>query len=43
MVNVLVADDNVNFIINLVNHINRNNNNIRIYAIARDGKETVEY
>lgn len=42
MVNVLIADDNINFSKNLVNYVNINNNNIRIYAIATDGKEALE-
>lgn len=42
MINVLIVDDNIYFSKNLVNYININNNNIRIYALATDGKEALE-
>lgn len=41
MVNVLIADDNVNYAINLMNFINKNNNYIRVCAIAKDGMEAI--
>lgn len=39
MVNVLIADDNVNYAVNLMNYINKN---IRISMIAKDGKEALD-
>ena len=42
MVNVLIADDNVDYAINLMNYINKNNKNIRICMITKDGKETLD-
>ena len=42
MINVLIADDNVEYAVNLMNYINRKNENIKICNIAKDGKETLE-
>ena len=42
MINVLIADDNVEYAVNLMNYINKKNENIKICNIAKDGKETLE-
>lgn len=42
MINVLIADDNVEYAINLMNYINKKNENIKVYNIAKNGKETLE-
>lgn len=42
MINVLIADDNVEYAVNLMNYINRKNENIKICNITKDGKETLE-
>ena len=42
MINVLIADDNVEYAGNVMNYINRKNENIKICNIAKDGKETLE-
>ena len=42
MINVLIADDNVEYAINLMNYINQKNENIKVYNIAKDGKEALE-
>lgn len=42
MINVLIADDNIHFAINLMNYITNLNNEIRICNIAKNGKETLE-
>lgn len=42
MINVLIADDNIDFAISLMNYINEKNVNIKVYNIAKDGKETLE-
>ena len=42
MVNVLIADDNVDYAITLMNYINEQNNNIRVCNITKDGKETLK-
>lgn len=42
MVNVLIADDNVDYAINLMNYINEKNENIKVCNIAKNGKETLE-
>lgn len=39
MVNVLIADDNVDYAVTLMNYIN--NKNIRVCNITKDGKETL--
>ena len=41
MVNILIADDNVDYAITLMNYINEKNDNIRVCNIAKDGKETI--
>lgn len=41
MVNILIADDNVDYAISLMNYINKQNNKIRVCNIARDGKEAI--
>lgn len=42
MVNILIADDNINYAVNLMNCINRSNENIKVCNIAKNGKETLE-
>lgn len=42
MINVLIADDNVDYAINLMNYINNKNENIKVFNIAKNGKETIE-
>lgn len=42
MINVLIADDNVEYAVNLMNYINNKNENIKVCNIAKDGKETLE-
>ena len=42
MVNVLIADDNIDYAITLMNYINEQNNNIRICSIAKNGREVLE-
>lgn len=42
MVNVLIADDNIEYAINLMNYINDKNTNIKVCNITKDGKETIE-
>lgn len=42
MINVLIADDNIFFATALMNHINKNNDNIRVYSIAVDGLSTLK-
>lgn len=42
MVNVLIADDNIDYAINLMNYINEKNCNIKVCNITKDGKETLE-
>ena len=42
MINVLIADDNVEYAVNLMNYLNRKNENIKICNITKDGKETLE-
>lgn len=42
MVNVLIADDNVNYAISLMNYMNKINSNIKVCNIAKDGKETLK-
>ena len=41
MINVLIADDNVNYAINLMNYINKMNENIKVCNIAKNGKEAL--
>lgn len=42
MVNILIADDNISYAVNLMNYINKNNENIKVCNIAKNGKETIE-
>lgn len=41
MINILIADDNINYAINLMNYINKNNKNIKVCNIAKNGKEVL--
>ena len=41
MINVLIADDNINYAIALMNYINEQNRNIRVCNITKDGEETL--
>lgn len=42
MLNVLIADDNVDYAINLMNYINKDNSIVRVCNIAKDGKKTID-
>mgnify|MGYP001035177168 FL=1 len=42
MLNILIADDNIDYAVNLMNYINEQNNNIKVCNIAKNGKETLE-
>lgn len=42
MLNILIADDNIDDAINLMNYINENNTSVRVCNIARDGKQTID-
>lgn len=42
MINILIADDNIEYAVNLMNYINKTNENIKICNIACNGKETLE-
>ena len=42
MVNIVIADDNINYATSLMNYINMHNSNIRVCNISRDGKETLD-
>lgn len=42
MFNMLIADDNINFIKSLINNILISNDKIRLIKIATDGKETLD-
>lgn len=42
MVKILIADDNIDYAINLMNYINNNIDNIKVCNITKDGKETLE-
>lgn len=42
MVNVLIADDNIDYAIYLMNYINKKNEHIKVCNIAKDGKEALE-
>lgn len=42
MVNILIADDNIDYAINLMNYINEKNENIKVCNIAKNGKETLK-
>lgn len=41
MLNMAIADDNLNFSKAIMNSINSNNSNIRVIALMTDGKETI--
>lgn len=41
MLNVLIADDNISYATTLMNYISQNDKNIRVCAIAKDGRETI--
>lgn len=42
MINVVIADDNMEYAINLMNYINNKTKNIKVCGIAKNGKEAVE-
>ena len=42
MLNVLIADDNIDYAINLMNYINEDNNVVRVCNIAKDGKKAID-
>lgn len=42
MLNVLIADDNIDYAINLMNYINEDNNVARVCNIAKDGKKAID-
>lgn len=42
MLNVLIADDNIDYAINLMNYINEDNSIVRVCNIAKDGKKTID-
>lgn len=42
MINVLIADDNIDYAVNLMNYINEKNSNIKVCNIAKNGQETLE-
>ena len=42
MINVLIADDNVDYAVNLMNNINERNENIKVCNITQNGKDTLE-
>lgn len=42
MLNVLIADDNIDYAINLMNYINEDNTIIRVCNIAKDGQKTLD-
>lgn len=41
MLNILIADDNIDYARNLMNYINKTDDNIRVYYISANGKETL--
>lgn len=41
MVNVLIADDNIDFATNLMNYLNQKNDNVRVCYIAKNGEEAL--
>ncbi len=43
MVNVIIADDNINFATTLMNYINETNENIRVLGIAEDGQKALNF
>lgn len=42
MLNLLIADDNIDFARNLMHFINSSSNNVRVFDIAINGQETLE-
>ena len=42
MINILIADDNINYATCLMNYINKRNDNVRVIAITKNGRETLE-
>lgn len=42
MVNILIIEDNEHFATVLMNNINDKNENIKVCAIAKDGREALE-
>lgn len=42
MINVLIADDNLNYAISLMNYLNSKNPKIRVCKITKNGKETLQ-
>ena len=42
MLNILIADNNIEYAINLMNYINEDNNIIRVCNIAKDGQKTID-
>lgn len=42
MLNVLIADDNIDYAINLMNYINEDNTIVRVCNIAKDGQKTLD-
>ena len=43
MLNILIADSNIDYAINLMSHINSLSDNIRVINITLDGKETLKF
>ena len=41
MLNVLIVDDNLNYATNLMNFINKKNDNIKVCGIADNGKSAI--
>lgn len=42
MINLLIADDNLNYVVSLVNTLNKRNDEIKVIGIAKNGKEAIE-
>ena len=42
MLNILIADDNIDYARNLMHFINSNSDKVRVSDISIDGKETLE-
>ena len=43
MLNILIADSNIDYAINLMSHINSLSDNIRVINITLDGRETLNF
>lgn len=43
MLNILIADSNIDYAINLMSHINSLSDNIRVINITLDGRETLKF